>query len=182
MSSSGPVAALFASPPDGGRAPSSASVEGVHLFAITACATGTTSCRITEGPASVSADYFVARGSQRGTTRTRDQTVADLYTELRDRTNAGQRLDAEPHKVGDAALGGAPEAPAKGSEADPLVKCAQDLLAVADTAGEVVLDVARGPMSRDCKVSLGAATGDGGAGRCLVQGPERAHAPGMNLR
>ena len=56
---------------------------------------------------SADASYRVVFGVGRGASRSRAQTVADLYQELRDRTALGSRLEAEAHAVGDA-VGAAP--------------------------------------------------------------------------
>ena len=101
--------------------------------------------------------YRISFGSGVGELRSREQAVADLYREVRDRTGLGTHLAAEPHR-----LASLPEAGNVGSSAarpgsagsDPLVDVAFQLIEAVDAEGEVTVDVAHGRPG--CKLSLGA--------------------------
>lgn len=149
---------------------------------VTICSSSPQSCQTSEGDASVSGSYFVVFGSGRGSVRSHEQAVTDLYQELRNRMAAGERLDVEPHAPGAA---GSPVAmadtwttKANAGSSDPIAQCAVHVFDVVDRVGEVALDVVHGVGSSGCLVSLSAAAAtDGGAFQCLVQAPERASNP-----
>ncbi len=157
-------------PPDAGTAP----VDTSHAFTVMLCATSPDPCPASEAAAT----YRVVFGSGRGVVRTRGQAMADLYKELRDRLAGGERLDAETHAPRDGGTVppgmGAPTMPSASGD-DPISQCAFQLVDLVDGVGEVTLDVVHG--SQGCRVSLGRSA-DGGALRCLVQGPESARRPG----
>jgi hypothetical protein len=178
-SSSGALDALLAaSIPDAG----SVAIDSSHAMTVTLCSSSPQACPGAEMDASGEGVYRVVFGSGRGAVRSRGQAMADLYKELRDRTSSGERLDAE---LRPSDGGGAPTASGRGSanktggdNSDPLAQCAFRLLDYVDGAGEVTLDVFHGSGSRGCRVSLGRAAGEAGAGQCLVQEPEQQRRPG----
>ena len=99
------------------------------------------------------------------------------------RTQSGQRLDAEAHAPGDGGAAPSPRdvAPRRRPSATtpiPSSQCAFRLLDLVDGVGGVTLDVLHESGASACKVTLGHAVGDGGASRCLVQGPQNEHRPG----
>jgi hypothetical protein len=173
-SSSGALDALLAaSTSDAG----SVAVDSSHALTVTLCSASPQSCPGAEADASGEGAYRVVFGSGRGAVRSRGQAMADLYKELRDRTASGERLDAElrPSDGGaaPATSGHGSGAKAGADNSDPMAQCAFRLLDLVDGAGEVTLDVFHGSGSRGCRVSLGRALGDSGAGQCLVQEPEQ---------
>jgi hypothetical protein len=150
-----------------------------HALTVTFCSTGQPMCPASEMDASPEARYRVVFGTGHAEIRSRRQAMTDLYQELRDRTSAGERLDAEARAPGDA---GAPapvgERPKTSTaSSDALSQCAFHLLDLVDGVGEVTLDVVRAYGVHDCMVSLGGSA-DGGAGQCLIQEPERSKRPG----
>jgi hypothetical protein len=150
-----------------------------HALTVTFCSTGLPTCPASEVDASPEARYRVLFGTGHAEIRSRRQAMTDIYQELRDRTSAGERLDAEARAPGDA---GAPTAVGDRSKtststSDALSQCAFHLLDLVDGVGEVTLDVVHAYGVHDCTVSLGGA-GDGGSGQCLIQEPERPKRPG----
>jgi hypothetical protein len=149
-----------------------------HAMTVTFCSTSQLSCPTSDAGASPDARYRVVFGSGHAEIRSRGQAMADLYKELRDRTSAGERLDAEARAPGDA---GTPvtgdRMPTNTAGSDPLSQCAFHLLDLVDGVGEVTLDVVHAYGDRACSVSLGGST-DAGAGRCLIPAPERPTRPG----
>jgi hypothetical protein len=157
---------------------------------ITSCTWSPSACPGNDGGAETR--YRVVFGSGHGEIRSQGQAKADLYTEIRDRTQAGEWLDAESRTPAsscgprDLGRGSAPVSKASG-DGDPLTQCALTLLDLVDGVGEVGIDVIHGglPEARTpdggaapgCSVSLGRQTGPD-ALRCLVEAPERAHRPG----
>jgi hypothetical protein len=174
-SSSNPIEALWSqAPTDAGAA----AVETSRALTITACSSKPAAC-----PASDSESegrYEVVFGEGHGDVRTRGQAMADLYKELRDRTTAGERLDAEAHSASDGGTipmwSGPSSKPSAGND-DPLSQCAFQLLDLVDGVGEVTLDVVHASGRNTCRVSLGRAP-DGGVSRCLIQEPERVRRMG----
>jgi len=146
-----------------------------HAMAVIFCSAGQASCPTSEADASPDARYRVIFGSGHAEIRSRGQAMADLYKELRDRTSAGERLDAEARAPGDA--GGravAGDRTRKSEESsDALSQCAFHLIDLVDGVGEVTLDVIRTAGVQGCMVSLGGSVSDGGAAQCLIQAPER---------
>jgi hypothetical protein len=151
-----------------------------HAMTVTFCSTGQPSCPTSEADASPDARYRVVFGSGHAEIRSRGQAMTDLYKELRDRTSAGERLDAEARAPGDA---GAPamvgdRTKTSAASSDALSQCAFHLLDLVDGVGEVTLDVVHTYGVRECMVSLDGSAGDGGAAQCLIQEPERPKRPG----
>jgi hypothetical protein len=155
-----------------------------HTITVTLCSRDRDACRKAQGaPGEVS--YRIAFGASAGTLRTREQTTADLYRELRDRTAFGTHLAAERRRLplpGEDAGGLAPAASIAGAPAlgpasadkDVLVDAARELVEAVDADGEVTIDVARGRPG--CKVSLTLAASPGleaSAGRCLIRDERR---------
>jgi hypothetical protein len=171
-SSAGAIDALLApNTADAGATSAAAS----HAMTITLCSASAQPCPPTDtGGSEVS--YRVVFGSGRAEIRTRGQAMADLYKELRDRTAAGERLDAEPRAAGDAgpAVGAGGAASSEGSGDDPISKCAFHLLDIVDGIGEVSLDVVHqfGSGKSGCRISLRRDV------QCLVRDPERPKGPG----
>jgi hypothetical protein len=180
-SSSNAIDALFAPTPAGASDAAPPTQSSRHALSITQCSSSPTPCLPPEGEASVSTSYLVVLGSGRGSVRSRGQATADLYNELRYRTTTGERLDAEAHARAD---GGDSAPVATGAETrksptggDPIAQCAQELLDLVDSAGEVTLDVLHESGSNGCMVSIGRFSADAGASQCLVQAPEHPHGP-----
>jgi len=175
MSSTSRVAALFVTASADAAPPASSAPAAPSLaMTITLCSSSPTPCDPSAGDASVDASYRVTFGSGRAVVRSRDQAKADLYRELRDHVEGGERLDAEPRILGSGKAPDAYGSPAStNSSVDPMLKCALQLLDIVDSAGEVSLNVVRGSRGRGCQVSLGGVAADGGAGQCLVHAPER---------
>ncbi len=173
-----------ASPPTPtGESPQDAayvSAPAVHTLTITLCSRDSRSCRLAQPGDAPLLGYRVSFGGSVGTLRSREQALADLYRELRDRTGFGTRLAAAAHHVEQTLVDAAivePGAPARPSTSgqDPLVEAAFDIMEAVDTEGRVTVDVAHGGTT--CKVSFAAHDSDAGSGRCLVKGPAR---PGMH--
>jgi hypothetical protein len=110
--------------------------------------------------------------------------MADLYSELRDRTASGSHLAVRAQHL-DAPEGGAAtadeseaklEAPVKG---DPLVEAAFELMKLVDREGEITIDSV--PPNGSCKVALGTPeTLDAfvGTDRCLLTDERHEGRPG----
>jgi hypothetical protein len=177
-SSSSGLDALFAPNVADGGPPSRSSYRAMT---ITRCLSSPTPCLPALGEASLSTSYLVVVGSGHGAVRSRGQATADLYTEMRNRTTNGNRLDAEVQARVDggasAPVASGSGAPKNASGGDPLAECAQELLDFVDGAGEVTLDVLHESGSNGCLVSMGRLAADGGASRCLVQEPEHPKGP-----
>jgi hypothetical protein len=177
-SSSSSVDPLFAPRPDAG-----AVVQDVsRALTITLCSAGAQSCGTLEAGAAGGESYHVVFGSGRGEVRSRGQAIADLYEDLRNRTSAGEWLDAEPHPPGDAgtsvATGTVSLASGVAVSADALSRCARHLLDVVDEVGEMDINVIHGSGSK-CLVSLGQPGTNDGASKCLILEPERPHRIGL---
>ena len=178
-----PLSAVPASDPPAG-VEAQATGPAFHTITVTLCPREEAGCRGMPpvngerggGSGGGTPAYRVSFGSGAGALRSRDQAVADLYREIRDRTGLGGHLAAEarhlalsPTDAGSGA-GGGPHARTPGS--DPLVDAAFQLIEAVDTEGQVTVDAARG--RADCKLSLLAAGAtDGGAGRCVIREPSR---------
>ncbi len=151
-----------------------------HTMTVTLCSTDPEACHGAQPAEEAGPVYRVSFGTGSGSVRSREQAVANLYREVRDRTGAGTRLVAVAHHLDrhSSSRGAvdplAPPRPASRA-ADPLVEAAYDLIEVVDADGQVTVDVAHSGLS--CKVSLAARSPDAGAGRCLVGEPER---PGLH--
>ncbi len=140
---------------DAGAAPA----RPFHTMTIAQCARDAQDCARARAGEGTGPAYLVAFGSGVGSTRTREQAMADLYRELRDRTASGAHLVARPRHL-DEPEGGAPwladetEVRRGGPmDNDPLVEAAFELMAVADREGELTVD---NTPSNPCKVALGA--------------------------
>jgi hypothetical protein len=176
ISSTGSLDALFTpNLPDAGG--SLTAQTPTHVITITRCS-ASQSCPPPTGDDPADATYRVVFGAGQGTVRSRSQAVADLYKELRDRTQAGQRLDAEFYARADAGTRVAGSAPRGMSGNDALAQCALHLLELADGPGEVAIDVVHPAGDDNCMVSMGRVATDAGASQCLVQQPERERRPG----
>jgi len=148
--------------------------DAQHAVLVTSCALDKIGCvRAQPSPVPDDTSYRIVFGGGAGAIRTRGQTMADLYKEIRDRTNAGAHLAAQTHHLGDPApgadLASAPRARSRVDD-DPLVEAAFQLMNAVDRDGEITIDTLppRGP--RACKLSLGALDPDGGGANCLVNG------------
>jgi hypothetical protein len=173
-------AALVAGPvADLGDAGAVANV-GHHAVMVTTCAIDKNGCLLAQPSAPPpESSYRVVFGGGVGAIRTRGQAMADLYKEIRDRTESGGHLAAETHHLGDPPpdFEGAKAAPrSKAAADDPLVEAAFQLMDAVDHDGEVTLDALSQRSASSCKLSIGVPDPDGGAARCLVEAP----APGSN--
>ena len=162
--------------------------DSFHAMTITLCSASPEPCPPSEERASAEASYRVGFGSARATIRSRGQAMADLYKELRARTEAGDRLDAETrapgHSGAPAAAGPGPTTAPSGDSSDPLTQCAFHLLDLVDGVGEVTLDIVHESGLADCTVSLGNSPGGHGGSQCLIKAPGRPHPPasgGLNF-
>jgi hypothetical protein len=116
--------------------------------------------------------------------------MAELYKELRDRTESGSHLAAKAHRLGVAPEnggdgGGAPpekrpepqEAAGRGKSAsseDPLVQAAFALMDSVDQEGSITVDALPPRTASDCTLSIDSVASDdfdGGLSRCLVAAP-----------
>lgn len=172
-SSAGAIDALLA--PNAADA-GSAATAGSHAITITLCSASPQPCPSPDTGESTDARYRVVFGSGRAEIRTRGQAMTDLYKELRDRTAAGERLDAEPRAPGDSgtAAGGGAKASSEAGGDDLISQCAFHLLDLVDGVGEVSLDVVHqfGSGKSGCRISLRRDV------QCLVRDPERTKGPG----
>ncbi len=124
--------------------------------------------------------YHVVFGSGRGVLRTREQAMTDLYRELRDRIDAGDRLRVRPRRradLGGGARGHAPSTTPSTPSSDAVAQSAMRLLDAVDGAGELVVDVNHNARA-GCMLSLEQSVGDGGVSQCLIDEPERPHGRG----
>lgn len=151
---------------------------------VTLCARDSAGCATGDRSGSsetATLDYRVAFGTGIGTLRSREQALADLYREIRDRTGFGTRLVAAGHHLEKRARDGAPSVepsapprpPSEGQ--DPVVEAAFDLMETVDAEGRITLD--RAHSASNCKLSLATRDLDAGPGRCLLKGPPR---PGLH--
>jgi hypothetical protein len=173
MASAAPVGASA----DAGAAPST---MPFHTITITQCTRDRDACQRAGSATAPGAPYRVAFGSGLGTVRMREQAVADLYREIKNRTDLGTHLAAASHHRDRAVPdSGALEPPVEprpaAATSDPMVDAAYQLIDAVDAQGEVTLDVAHG--RRDCKLSLTSDSVDAAPRRCLLVGDPR---PGRN--
>jgi hypothetical protein len=174
---------------DGGTAPR----VPFHVMTLTLCSRDKVTCALAEGKSSDAAGdgspYRVAFGSAVGSIRSHQQALADVYRELRDRTEWGTHLACKSHSLGESApdsgvpsAAGAPATPparppASNTSSDAptgpeaLASAALHVLVAVDNFGEVTIDVNHAP--GNCSVSLG----ESGAERCLVSAPQGKAAP-----
>ncbi len=148
----------------------------IHTMTITLCSRDPEACRRAQGGDTPGITYRVAFGGGTGTVRTREQALADLYRELRDRTALGTRLSAtvnhlERPSSETAVVDQSSVARPTSAGHDPIVDAAFELLDGVDGDGQVALDTAHGRTT--CKLSLAARAADAGGHRCLLEGPER---------
>ena len=176
-----PPASAMSADPSVGR------VRPFHLLTIAHCSREGSECSRAQATAPPGPTYVVAVGAAAGSTRSREQAMADLYRELRDRTAYGSHLVARPRHLGEGE-GGAPvaddsnEKTGKSVEGDPLVEAAFALMKIVDREGEVTID--RAPSNGLCKVALGELeTLDASAGvnRCFLS-EERHQGPPVHGR
>jgi hypothetical protein len=147
---------------------------------VTLCSRDSKTCQLAQAhdTSAASLPYRVSFGTGVGTLRSREQGLADLYREIRDRTAFGTRLVGVSHLLERPATDGAswasePVAPPRPSSAehDPVVDAAYSLMEAVDSEGQVTLDATHSGTT--CKLSLAMRSLDGGAGRCLLAGPAR---------
>jgi hypothetical protein len=147
--------------------------DSPHMVLITACRIDRRGClRAQPSPPPATSAYRVVLGGGGGAVRTRGQAMADLYKEIRDRTEAGEHLAAAPHHVGDPPPEDAQDAPRAHSHAgdDPIVEAAFELMAEVDRDGELTIDSLPRRAPSGCKLALGSLDPDAGSSRCLVEG------------
>ena len=99
--------------------------------------------------------------------------MAELYKEIRDRTQSGEHLEARPRHLGDPPAdpaGAAPRSKARAAD-EPLVEAAFQLMDAVDRDGEVALDPLAQRGAKGCRLSLGAPDPDAGSGHCLLDAP-----------
>ncbi|HTQ48278.1 MAG TPA: hypothetical protein VMI75_36230 [Polyangiaceae bacterium] len=151
-----------------------------HAMSISSCSWIPQDCLTGDQDASTEAMYHVVFGSGRGVVRTREQAMTDLYRELRDRIDAGDRLTVRPRRradLGGGAGGHAPSATPSTPSSDAVAQSAMRLLDAVDGAGEMLVDVNHHSRS-GCVLSLEQSVGDGGVSQCLIDEPERPHGRG----
>ena len=187
MSSTSRVAALFAPVHvEAGAAVASSPSESPHALTIASCASSPGECSPASADAGADATYRVVFGSGRVVVRLRAQAMTDLYNELRDRTTAGERLDATPHAPQDpkprAEREERPHSASSAAASDPIAKGAIELLDLVDDIGEVTIDVVHASGLRGCTVSVKLPSADGGASQCLIQATEQPHRAGQGRR
>jgi len=151
-----------------------------HTITVSACARDAEECRRAKANGG-EGSYRMALGGGIGMLRSREQVVADLYRELRDRTAVGTRLAAHPRHLELGPLeGGSPAGGSGGAGAsaasdspatDELIHAARELVDAVDAQGEVTLDVDHGGIA--CKLSLGLEGADASARRCLIEDTTR---------
>jgi hypothetical protein len=134
-------------------------VRAFHVLTIAQCSREAAECSLAHATAPPGPTYVVAAGAGGGSTRSREQAMADLYRELRDGTAYGSHLVARPRHL-DESEGGAPGADEKGAKTakpgagDPLDEAAIELMGLVDSEGEITID--RAPSNASCKVALAA--------------------------
>jgi len=154
--------------------------EGSHAMSISSCSWIPQDCLSADQDASVDAMYHVVFGSGRGVVRTREQAMTDLYRELRDRLDAGDRLRVRPRARADLGGGGGRHAPSttpSTPSSDAVAQSAMRLLDTVDGLGELLVDVNHNARS-GCMLSLEQSVGDAGVSQCLIDEPERPHGRG----
>jgi hypothetical protein len=176
--SSNAVEALLAfMHPDAGHDDAQVLLDVSHAMILSTCTSNPKPCSDSVGDAAPSGQYFVVFGSGRGVVRSRDQALTDLYEELRNRIEAGERLDVRSARSSDTAPSGREHGQAQPSMATSEGKgetashCALRLLGIADEVGQLTLDVVHGKGDGGCLVTLDVS-------RCLIQAPEKPHRPG----
>lgn len=146
--------------------------EGHHAVLVTACSADRRGCRRAQAGSRVDeAAYRVSFGRGPGSVRTRGQAMADLYKEIRDRTQGGESLAAEAHRLGDPPARTDDSSRAHHVADDPLVEAAFQLMDEVDRAGELTVDAVSNQRGIPCRVSLDTGSSDAGISRCLVEAP-----------
>jgi hypothetical protein len=146
-----------------------------HAMSIASCSWTPDDCPAAEQDASVDAMYHVVFGSGRGVVRTREQAMTDVYRELRDRIDAGERLIVRSRPRADLGTGAGPHGHSSSPStpsSDAVAQSAMRLLDAVDGAGAVLVDVNHNSRS-GCMVSLEESMGDAGVSQCLINEPER---------
>jgi hypothetical protein len=154
--------------------------DASHAMSISSCSWVPQDCVTADQDASTDAMYHVVSGSGRGVVRTREQAMTDLYRELRDRIDAGDRLTVRPRPradLGGGAGGHVPSTTPSKPSSDAVAQAAMRLLDAVDGAGELLVDVHHHSRS-SCELSLEQPMGDGGVSQCLINEPERPHGRG----
>jgi hypothetical protein len=176
-SSSGALDALLAQSGGDGGAPVA---EAPHAMSISSCSSTPQECSTADQDASVDALYRVVFGSGRGVVRSREQAMTDLYREIRDRIDAGERLVVRARPRADVGTGGgwhgrstSPSTPSS----DAVAQSAMRLLDAVDGVGELLVYVDHDSRS-GCMLSLVQSVGDAGVSECLINEPERQHGRG----
>jgi hypothetical protein len=173
---------LAAMHPDAGQNDAQA-VDTSHAMIVSTCASSTKPCSAAVADAALSNQYFVVFGSGRGVVRSRDQALTDLYEELRNRMEAGERLDVRSGASSASTSSGRREqgqpqtSTASGGQGETVIRCAFRLLGLVDEVGQVTLDIVHGMGDKACLVSLERSRSTE-ASQCLIQAPERPHRPG----
>ncbi len=163
-------------------------VRAFHTITVAQCAREGAACDHATAGAPPGPAYVVAFGTSGGSTRSRDQAMADLYRELRDRTVNGTHLVARPHPLpaspsADGSPAAADDAQAKTSKSsddtEPLVQAAVALMKLVDKEGEVTID--RTSANSECKVALADADvpdASAGVANCFLKDERPRSAPG----
>ena len=167
--------------PDAGPNDAQAALETSHAMIVSTCASSTKPCSDSVADAAPS-QYFVVFGSGRGVVRSRDQAMTDLYEELRNRIEAGERLDVRSGKASASDASAPreqgqtqPSTATSAGQGETVTHCALRLLRLVDEVGQMTLDVVHGMGDKTCLVSLERSI-EGST--CLIQAPERPHQPG----
>lgn len=150
--------------PDASHAPTAA----FHSITVTLCSRDCEACQRAPSTGG-GTPYRFAFGSSVGTLRTREQVIADLYRELKNRTSAGTNLAAAAHRLEAPSDGGRFDPGGTGPVTpgtDPIVDAAFQLMEAVDGQGEVTIDVAHGKLG--CKLSFNLLDTDAGGRRCLI--------------
>ncbi len=109
-----------------------------HAARVTLCAIDIGGCRHASPSLPVpDGSYRVVFGRGAGLVRTRAQAMAELYKELRDRTEDGEHLEARPYHIGDPPPDletAARRSPSRAGD-EPLVEAAFQLMSAVDRDG-----------------------------------------------
>ncbi len=99
--------------------------------------------------------------------------MAELYKEIRDRTESGEHLEAHPRHLGEPPAdpaGAAPRSKARAGD-EPLVEAAFQLMDAVDRDGELTIDPLAQRGAHGCRLALGTLDLDAGATHCLLDAP-----------
>jgi hypothetical protein len=126
--------------------------------------------------------YLVAAGSGRGTLRTREQALTDVYQELRDRTQFGSHLVVRPLRLPVPEAGmlptGGEGSPGKPRGGEPLIAAAFRAMATVDAEGGVTVDEDHAP--GNCRVTIAEGDADAGVSSCAFE--DESHSRGIGPR